>query len=170
MRRARPAVLLLLLAGCGRADSTALAPPPAVVIEPPPLAEAPDVAPMPREVVYFDISPAAVEEIRAYVAGAKLERFWLRYTIKGGGCSGFVNILDLDGTPPTADDFEFVANGIPCVVRKEHRGYARGVRIDIGEKGGNRGFTVTHTNPPKAACDECDDPRIAPPPRPVRRD
>ena len=139
--------LLALLAGCSgvATDETPSSVPTASA---PALAPAPtqpvlEVAPAPRELIYLEVTPAAARELKAHVADLKLQRWWLRYTLKPGGCTGFQNKLDLDMGPPTADDFEYVANGIPCLVLKSQRHLVQGARIDFGEKGGERGFIVT---------------------------
>lgn len=138
--------ILLLLAGCGRADSGTPDPRPAPPQSIDTAAPALEVAPPPRELVLLEITPAAAREIRAHMRETDLSGARLRYTIKGGGCTGFQDKLDLATDPPTADDFEFVVDGIPCVVLKRQIPYARGARIDFGEKAGKRGFLIHHPN------------------------
>lgn len=81
--------------------------------------------------------------MRWHADDLKLERWWLRYTLSLGGCTGFQNKLDIDPAPPTDQDFEFIANGIPLLVSKSQRHLVQGTRIDFGEKDGKKGFTVT---------------------------
>jgi iron-sulfur cluster assembly protein len=166
MLRSYPATcilpLLALLAGCAGRVTDHAAGAPTSAAHPP--YQPVEVAPPPREVVHLEITPAAARAIRSHAADLKSERWWLRYSIKGGGCTGFQDKLDLETTPPTSEDFESVVDGIPCLVLDKHRPYARGTRIDFGEKDGKTGFIVTH--PPtavKAIADACNRPD---PPRP----
>ena len=128
--------LVALLAGCS-----------AVTPEPPtpptPDTNGPEVAPPPRELIYLEVTPAAARAIRSHVADLKLERWWLRYRLEPGGCSGFQNKLDLETATPTDGDYEYVADGIPCLVFANQRHLVQGVRIDFGAENGRTGFIVT---------------------------
>lgn len=140
--------VLLLLTGCGRADSGAADSVPALAQSQTGSGTAPglEIAPPPHEFVLLEITPAAAHQIRTHLRDQNLSGARLRYTIVGGGCTGFQNKLDLVTDPPTGDDFEFVVDGIPCVVLKRHIPYARGAKIDFGEKSGQRGFLIHQPN------------------------
>ncbi|QEG31823.1 iron-sulfur cluster assembly scaffold protein [Gemmata obscuriglobus] len=139
------ALFLVWLTGCDMPVRDARPRTPAPSLAGPAL----ELAPPPRERVYLEITPAAAHELRTHVAGLNIDRWWLRYTIKGGGCTGFQNKLDIEAAPPGDDDFEFVVDGIRCVVLEWQRPYARGTRIDFGAVDGNRGFIVTF---PQSRC------------------
>jgi iron-sulfur cluster assembly accessory protein len=146
MIRARTGVCcLLLLAGCARIDSDASAPvsPSGESVAAAPTPSPTEVAPAPREVVMLVITPAAARAIKGHAAEMKLERWWFRYTIKGGGCQGFQNKLDLD-VARTDEDHEFVVDGVPCLIQKNQIAYVRNVRIDFLNEPGKQGFTVTN--------------------------
>ena len=102
-----------------------------------------EIAPPPRELVFLEVTPAAARELQAHAAQVKVERWWLRYTMTPGGCSGLIQHLDLETSPPAASDFEFVADGIPCLLLKSQRHLLQGTRIDFGQKDGRSGFIVT---------------------------
>ncbi|VTR91420.1 : Fe-S_biosyn [Gemmata massiliana] len=137
--------LLVLLVGCsvGAVDAPpepAQAPTGAVFA---PSRAALELAPPPRELVYVEITPDAARTVKWHIDDLKLKRGWLRYTLVPGGCMGFRNKLDLDPEPPTDQDFEFVANGVPCLVLKSQYHLVQGTRIDFGQKDGQSGFIVT---------------------------
>jgi iron-sulfur cluster assembly accessory protein len=103
-----------------------------------------EVAPLPRELVFLEVTPAAARELKAHAADVKLGRWWVRYTMTPGGCSGLLQHLDLDAGPPAESDFEFVADGVPCLLLKSQRHLLQGTRIDFGQKDGRRGFIITN--------------------------
>ncbi|MBP3957915.1 hypothetical protein J8F10_21890 [Gemmata sp. G18] len=137
--------LLALFAGCSEivGDATP-APAPAPASASPVLAGATlELAPPPRELIYLEITPDAARTVKRHIDDLELKRWWLRYTLAPGGCTGFQNKLDIDTGPPTDRDFEFVANGVPCLILKSQRHLAQGARIDFGQKDGQSGFIVT---------------------------
>jgi iron-sulfur cluster assembly protein len=145
--------LLGLLAGCSPTGADAPQPGEPALVNPAPTQPTLEPAPAPHEVVYLEITPAAAAEVRAHVAELKLQRWWLRYTIKGGGCTGFQDKLDLTIDPPTSEDLEFTANGIPCSVPRRQLPYMIGAWIDFGEKGGRTGFMIAHPQAAKCISD-----------------
>ncbi|MBA4063178.1 MAG: hypothetical protein C0501_05590 [Isosphaera sp.] len=132
MSRARTTaalVPLLALVGCSGAAS-----PPAAAVEP---------APAPRELVYFEVTPAAARELAAAAREAKVDRWWVRYEMVPGGCTGVLNKLWMETAPPTDGEFEYRTGGVAVIMLKSQRDLVQGTRIDFGQKGGETGFTVT---------------------------
>ncbi|MCI0702673.1 MAG: iron-sulfur cluster assembly accessory protein [Planctomycetia bacterium] len=74
-------------------------------------------------------------------AGAKL---FLRVSVRGGGCSGFQNKLDLDHKFDEKMDHKFEFHGIDVVIDKRSMLYLSGAVVDFHDDLNKRGFTITN--------------------------
>jgi len=87
-----------------------------------------------------------VDEQRAAGVLGPDEHVYLRVSVKGGGCSGFQNKLDLDPAvnPKLDETFEF--HGVPVVVDKRSLMYLSEVTVDFHDELNKRGFSVSNPN------------------------
>jgi iron-sulfur cluster assembly protein len=75
----------------------------------------------------------------------------LRFGVKGGGCSGFEYVVDVEANPrkfdmPAKGDQVFVSNGARILVDKKSYLYLNGVEIDWQEQPFGHSFTYTNPN------------------------
>lgn len=75
----------------------------------------------------------------------------LRFAIKGGGCSGFEYVVDLEPNPRKFDmpgrfDKVFVSNGARILVDKKSYLFLNGVEIDWEEQRFGHAFTYRNPN------------------------
>lgn len=99
------------------------------------------------------VTPRAAEEVRrivdeqraAGVLGAD-ERVYLRVSVKGGGCSGFQNKLDLDPNFNAKSDELFEINGVGVVADRKSLLYIGGATVDFHNDLNKRGFSVSNPN------------------------
>lgn len=99
------------------------------------------------------VTPRAAEEVRriveeqraAGVLGAD-ERVFLRVSVKGGGCSGFQNKLDLDPNYNAKSDELFEINGVGVVADRKSLLYIGGATVDFHNDLNKRGFSVSNPN------------------------
>ena len=91
------------------------------------------------------LTDSAKEEIRRLM---NVEGFdssqYLRVGVKGGGCSGMTYVLGFD--KKEENDYEFLIEGISCVMNKSHEMYLYGMLIDWQDGLNNRGFTFKNPN------------------------
>ena len=66
--------------------------------------------------------------------------------VKGGGCSGFQNKLDLDPKYDEKTDHKFEFHGVEVVVDKRSMLYLAGAVVDFHDDLNKRGFTITNPN------------------------
>jgi iron-sulfur cluster assembly protein len=78
--------------------------------------------------------------------GAAPEQVFLRVSVKGGGCSGFQNKLDLDPTYNEGKDEKFEFHGVPVVVDKLSLMYLDNATVDFHDDLNRRGFSITNPN------------------------
>ncbi len=72
---------------------------------------------------------------------------YLRFGVKGGGCSGMSYILGFDEKQEGDEVFEI--EGVSCVMTKAHEIYLHGMEIDWQGGLNSRGFTFTNPNASK---------------------
>jgi iron-sulfur cluster assembly protein len=87
-----------------------------------------------------------VEEQRAAGVLAPDERVYLRVSVKGGGCSGFQNKLDLDPNYNEKSDELFEVNGVSVVADRKSLLYISGATVDFHNDLNKRGFSVSNPN------------------------
>ena len=101
----------------------------------------------------ISVTPRAAEEVKRIVdeqRGAGTlgpdERVYLRVSVKGGGCSGFQNKLDLDPNyNPKVDDI-FEQHGVAVVADRKSLLYITGATVDFHNELNTRGFSVSNPN------------------------
>lgn len=79
------------------------------------------------------------------------EKVFLRLSVKGGGCSGFQNKLDLDVHFNEKNDEVMEQYGVPVVVDRKSLLYVNGATIDFIDELTRRGFSVSNPNA-KSTC------------------
>lgn len=87
-----------------------------------------------------------VDEQRAAGVLAPEERVYLRVSVKGGGCSGFQNKLDLDPNFNEKSDELFEVNGVGVVADRKSLLYISGATVDFHNDLNKRGFSVSNPN------------------------
>lgn len=87
-----------------------------------------------------------VEEQRASGVLEGDEKVYLRVSVKGGGCSGFQNKLDLDPNYNAKADELFEVDGVNVVVDRKSLLYIGGATVDFHNELNRRGFSVTNPN------------------------
>lgn len=101
----------------------------------------------------ISVTARAAEEVRriveeqraAGVLGAD-EQVYLRVSVKGGGCSGFQNKLDLDPNYNAKSDELFEINGVGVVADRKSLLYIGGATVDFHNDLNKRGFSVSNPN------------------------
>src|SRR3954451_3421952 len=105
-------------------------------------AEAPPAA------VPITVTEKAAGEVKRIIADQQAagaaERLFLRISVRGGGCSGFQNKLDLDTTFNEKTDLMSEQHGVTLVVDKKSLLYLQGATVDFHEDLNARGFRITN--------------------------
>jgi iron-sulfur cluster assembly protein len=75
----------------------------------------------------------------------------LRFGVKGGGCSGFEYVVDLESNPrkfdmPGRNDKVFVSHGTRLLVDKKSYLYLNGIEIDWEQNQFGHAFTYNNPN------------------------
>ncbi len=101
----------------------------------------------------ISVTPRAAEEVRRIVDEQRAagvlgpeERVYLRVSVKGGGCSGFQNKLDLDPNFNAKSDELFEVNGVGVVADRKSLLYISGATVDFHNELNKRGFSVSNPN------------------------
>jgi iron-sulfur cluster assembly protein len=101
----------------------------------------------------ISVTPRAAEEVRRIVDEQRAagvlgpeERVYLRVSVKGGGCSGFQNKLDLDPNFNAKSDELFEVNGVGVVADRKSLLYIGGATVDFHNELNKRGFSVSNPN------------------------
>lgn len=103
---------------------------------------APAVAPI-------TLTDRAASEVKRVIAETQAgegtaEPLYLRLTVKGGGCSGFQNKLDLDPNYTEKTDHLFEIQGVNVVVDKRSMLYLVGATVDFIDDLNKRGFQISN--------------------------
>jgi iron-sulfur cluster assembly protein len=94
------------------------------------------------------LTTGAIHEVRKLMKSPGFDAAqYLRFGVKGGGCSGMTYILGFDHK--AEDDLEFEVDGIRCIMKKSHELYLSGMEIDWENGLNNRGFTFQNPNASK---------------------
>src|SRR4051812_41167463 len=105
-------------------------------------AEAPPAA------VPITVTEKAAGEVKRIIADQKAsgaaETLYLRISVRGGGCSGFQNKLDLDTVYNEKTDVRSEQHGVTLVVDKKSMLYLQGAVVDFHEDLNARGFPITN--------------------------
>jgi iron-sulfur cluster assembly accessory protein len=101
----------------------------------------------------ISVTPRAAEEVRRIVDEQRAagvlgpeERVYLRVSVKGGGCSGFQNKLDLDPNYNVKADELFEVHGVGVVADRKSLLYISGATVDFHNELNKRGFSVSNPN------------------------
>ena len=94
------------------------------------------------------VTEKAAGEVKRIIADQKssgaAETLYLRISVRGGGCSGFQNKLDLDTVFNEKTDVRSVQHGVTLVVDKKSLLYLQGATVDFHEDLNARGFRITN--------------------------
>ena len=71
-------------------------------------------------------------------------KVYLRMSVKGGGCSGFQNKLDLDKDMNPKVDELFEQHGVNIVIDRRSLMYLSEVTVDFHEDINKRGFSISN--------------------------
>jgi len=98
--------------------------------------------------VEITVTERAAAEVKRIIAEQKAsgaaETLYLRISVRGGGCSGFQNKLDLDTQFNEKTDLLSEQHGITLVVDKKSFLFLQGAQIDFHEDLNARGFRITN--------------------------
>ena len=79
----------------------------------------------------INLSPAAVRKLREILEKQEdPESYYLRLGVKGGGCSGFSYVLELDRDVDPKYDRTFDIEGVKVVVDRKSMVFLAGVTVD----------------------------------------
>jgi iron-sulfur cluster assembly accessory protein len=94
------------------------------------------------------VTEKAANEVKRIIADQQAagaaEQLYLRISVRGGGCSGFQNKLDLDTTYNEKTDIRSEQHGVTLVVDKKSLLYLQGAQVDFHEDLNARGFRITN--------------------------
>ena len=94
------------------------------------------------------LTAGAVVELKRLVNEPGFDKSqYLRFGVKGGGCSGMSYILGFDKKEENDEEFEI--EGIRCVMNRSHGLYLMGMEIDWQGGLNSRGFTFSNPNASK---------------------
>ncbi|WP_027964352.1 HesB/IscA family protein [Halalkalibacillus halophilus] len=91
------------------------------------------------------ISDQAKYQITEMLKKETEEEVYLRFGVKGGGCSGLSYKLGFDYEVKETDE-QFEENGIPVVIATMDRKIVEGTKIDFKENMMGGGFTIDNPN------------------------
>jgi len=102
----------------------------------------------PPAAVPITVTEKAAGEVKRIIADQQAagaaEKLYLRVSVRGGGCSGFQNKLDLDTTYNEKTDVMSEQHGVTLVVDKKSLLYLQGATVDFHEDLNARGFRITN--------------------------
>jgi iron-sulfur cluster assembly protein len=119
-----------------RSESTHLVEPVATAPNPPAIADTSNP---------ITLTPAAAAQVRKFLAGFS-PKHHLRATVKGSGCAGLTDNLDIDDEFDPDRDIEFLSQGVRIVMDKKSVLYLRGSTIDWVSTGAKTGFSIANPN------------------------
>jgi len=94
----------------------------------------------------LDLTPKAVEKVKALLAAENKDGYGLRVAVRGGGCSGFQYGLTWENTPQALDQvLEF--DGLKVYVDAISSPHVEALRIDYVDSLAGSGFKIDN---PKA--------------------
>jgi iron-sulfur cluster assembly accessory protein len=93
----------------------------------------------------INLTPSAVEAVKALLMKRNLEGYALRVYVSGGGCSGFQYGMALEGNI-RPEDFSSEFDGVKVVVDEISIDYLRGASIDYVDDAMGSGFKIDNPN------------------------
>lgn len=95
----------------------------------------------------LNLSPAAAARVRELLASQdEPEGLYLRLGVKGGGCSGFSYVLELDRDLDPKYDRTFELEGVPVVVDRKSLVLLAGTTLDYTGELLGQGFEFNNPN------------------------
>jgi iron-sulfur cluster assembly protein len=98
--------------------------------------------------VPITVTAKAAAEVKRIIAEQQAAgaagNLYLRISVRGGGCSGFQNKLDLDTQVNEKTDVQSEQEGVTLVVDKKSLLYLQGAVVDFHEDLNARGFRITN--------------------------
>jgi|SRR4051812_16394356 len=98
--------------------------------------------------VPITVTEKAAGEVKRIIseqqASGAADRLYLRISVRGGGCSGFQNKLDLDTIYNEKTDILSEQHGVTLVVDRKSLLYLQGATVDFHEDLNARGFRITN--------------------------
>jgi iron-sulfur cluster assembly protein len=96
---------------------------------------------------FIEITPEAVAQLKQIVKTKNVkDLWWLRITIKPGGCQGMRSFLDLDTAGTEPGDFEYRCGDVRCLAAADHDFLIQGAQIGWTQNEKEAGFSVTFPN------------------------
>src|SRR5437868_1601705 len=92
----------------------------------------------------INLSPSAVDEVRALLEKPENSGKFLRVYVEQGGCSGMQYSMTFDERRP--DDLRSESNGLCVLIDPFSAEYLRGSVVDFSESLTGGGFKVTNPN------------------------
>ncbi len=93
------------------------------------------------------VTDAAVKELKRVIAeNAVPAEAYVRVGVKGGGCSGFTNVLEFDDEPLTNNDVVMYYEGLRIVADKKSLLYIDGSTLDFHSDTFQSGFKFENPN------------------------
>lgn len=87
------------------------------------------------------LTPTAVQNIRRLQTEFDLPGFGLRFGLRGGGCSGYKYVLELEEAPEDGDDvFDF--DGVKVFLNRDHQEKLKNSVIDWEDSLLSSGFKI----------------------------
>ena len=106
----------------------------------------------PANPLNITVTEAAANKVRFFAQKQGLgEDFGLKVAVKGGGCSGLMYILSVDGDGPGPDDRVIDDRGIRIFVPKRSYVFLAGTELDFSDGLNGKGFVFNNPNA-KSAC------------------
>jgi len=104
-------------------------------------------------VSWIEMTPKAKEQLKSIAKSQNVDPWWLRVTIKPGGCSGMQHKLDLDYEGVQPGDTESFCDGIACLSTAKHDFLVQGIVIDYKQTEKETGFSIESPNKSKSSKD-----------------
>ena len=76
------------------------------------------------------LTPTATQEVKRLIEKEQKPNVGLRIGVKGGGCSGFTYVLNIDEAAPKQYDTTFEQDGIKILIDAKSHLYLDGTTID----------------------------------------
>jgi len=79
-------------------------------------------------------------------AGAPVAKIYLRLVVRGAGCSGFKDSLELEDTINPKMDNVFEVHGVDVVIDRRSELYLQGATVDFHNELNRQGFSIGNPN------------------------
>lgn len=99
----------------------------------------------------ISISPKAAEQVKIQLTKRGTPGAYLRLGVKGGGCSGFSYVIQMEDEPPKEKDLLFEMEGVKVLVDKKSIIYLNGTVLNWEKTLLQQGFKFSNPNE-KSTC------------------